>query len=282
MSWTVVLVAVALYLVLLVLLRVYESRLIYFPGAERALTPPPPSLDLPVQRVEFTSDDGVRLVGWIMPASPGDLWLLICHGNAGNLSQFDRPRHYAGLHALGLNLFAFDYRGYGESEGSPSENGLYRDAEASYRYLRERYKLPADRIVLFGHSLGSAVAIDLASRVPAAGLIVEGGFTSALDRGQELYPYIPVRWIARSRFASREKIARVTMPKLFLHARRDEVIPIAHGRALYEAAPPPKSFVELEGGHGDAFDADSATYFGSIRQFVRGQLVNRGAQGSLP
>jgi fermentation-respiration switch protein FrsA (DUF1100 family) len=282
MSWTIVLVAVSLYLTLLVLLRVYESRLIYFPGAERILVPPPPSLDLPFERVEFTAEDGVRLIGWIMPASTGDLWLLICHGNAGNLSQFDRPRHYAGLRALGLNLFAFDYRGYGESQGSPSEPGLYRDAGAAYRYLREQRNVPADRIVLFGHSLGSAVAIDLASRVPAAGLIVEGGFTSALDRGQELYPYIPVRWIAKSRFESRDKIAQITMPKLFLHARRDEVIPLSHGRALFDAAPPPKLFVELEGSHGDAFDADSATYYGSIRRFLHDQLVNPGAQGSLP
>jgi len=282
MSWTVVLVAVGLYLALLVLLRVYESRLIYFPGAERMLAAPPPSLDLPVERIEFTTEDQVRLVGWIIPAARGDLWLLICHGNAGNLSQFDRPLHYAGLRATGLNLFAFDYRGYGESQGTPSEPGLYRDAEAAYRYLREQRNVPADRIVLFGHSLGSAVAIDLASRVPAAGLIVEGGFTSALDRGQELYPYIPVRWIARSRFASKDKIARVRMPKLFLHARRDEVIPLSHGRALFQAAPPPKSFVELEGSHGDAFDVDSARYFGSVRRFVQDQLVNPGAQGSLP
>jgi uncharacterized protein len=282
MSWWSVLLAVWSYLLVLVLLRIFESRLIYFPGAERILTPPPPSLTLPIERIEFTAEDGVRLVGWIMPGSPGDFWLLISHGNAGNLSQFDRPKHYAGLHRLGLNLLAFDYRGYGESEGFPTEAGLYRDADAAYRYLIDKRGVPADRIILFGHSLGSAVAIDLASRVPSAGLIVEGAFTSAVNRGQEIYPYIPVRWVARSRFASLEKIARVTVPKLFLHADRDEVIPISHGRRLFAAAAPPKSFVQLRGTHGDAFDADSSTYFGSIQQFVRDQLVHPGAQGSLP
>jgi uncharacterized protein len=269
MSWTIVAAAVLIYAGILVLLRVYESRLIYFPGPERTLVAPPLSLALPVQRVEITTEDAVTLVAWVMPAEPGSSWwLLVCHGNAGNLSEFDRPLHYAGLRQLGLNLLAFDYRGYGESGGVPSEAGLYRDADAAYRYLTDQRGIPANRILIFGHSLGSAVAVDLASRVRSAGLIVEGAFTSATERGQELYPYIPVRWIAKSRFSSVDKISRVTVPKLFLHAQGDEVIPLAHGRRLYEAAPPPKAFVELRGGHGDAFDVDSARYFGSIASFL--------------
>jgi uncharacterized protein len=269
MSWTILAAAVLIYGGILALLRLYESRLIYFPGPERTLVAPPPSLGLAIQRVEITTEDAVKLVGWVMPAeSPSSLWLLVCHGNAGNLSEFDRPLHYAGLRQLGLNLLAFDYRGYGESGGAPSEAGLYRDADAAYRYLTNQRGVPTNRIVMFGHSLGSAVAVDLASRVPSAGLILEGAFTSATDRGQELYPYIPVRWIAASRFSSVDKISRITVPKLFLHAIRDEVIPLAHGRRLYQAAPPPKTFVDLQGGHGDAFDVDSARYFGSIASFL--------------
>ena len=270
MAWTLVAIAIAAYLAILVLLRLNEGRLVYFPGQQRTLEPPPPRLGLPVQRVKIPTADGLTLASWLIPAdsNPAGLWLLICHGNAGNLSEFDRPVHYAGLRQLGLSLLAFDYRGYGESEGVPTEQGLYRDADAAYRYLREEVGVSADRIVVFGHSLGSAVAIDLASRVPIAGLIVEGAPTSVRERGQELYPYIPVRWIARSRFDSIDKIAKVRVPKLFLHAAGDEVIPLAHGRHLYQAAPPPKAFVELRGGHGDAFDVDSATYFGSIKQFL--------------
>jgi uncharacterized protein len=270
MIWTIAVSAVVIYVGLLLLLRLSESRLIYFPGQQRHLLAPPSWLNLPTERVEIPSGDGITLVGWVIPAADSNsgTWLLICHGNAGNLSEFDRPVHYAGLRRLGLNLLAFDYRGYGESGGSPSEPGLYRDAEAAYRYLREDRQVPPDRIVLFGHSLGSAVAVDLASRVPVAGLILDGALTSVIDRGQELYPYIPVRWIATSRFNSLEKVAGIKTPKLFLHAVGDDVVPLAHGRRLFAAAAPPKTFVELQGGHGDAFDIDSANYFGSIAKFI--------------
>jgi fermentation-respiration switch protein FrsA (DUF1100 family) len=259
------------YLAFLLLLRLSESRLLYAPGSSRTLTPAPPALGLAPERVEIPSGDGVTLVAWVIRAPATDTaggWLLICHGNAGNLSDAGRPEHYAGLRALGLNLLAFDYRGYGESGGSPSEAGLYRDAEAAYRYLRDSLGVPPERIVLFGHSLGSAVAVELATRVSAAGLVLEGALMSVIARAQEVYPYVPVRWIARSRFASIEKIGRVEIPKLFLHARGDDVVPIAHGRRLYDAAPPPKTFVALAGGHGDAFEADSAVYFGAIARFL--------------
>lgn len=268
MTWAII-TAALLYLGLLAVLWLSESRLIYFPGAQRSLIAPPTWLGLRPERVEFSTEDSLTLVGWVMPASEGasGFWLLICHGNAGNLSEFDRPVHYAGLSRLGLNLLAFDYRGYGESGGVASEQGLYRDADAAYNYLRQR-GVPADRIVVFGHSLGSAVAIDLVSRTPAAGLIVEGALTSAVHRGQELYPYIPVRWLARSRFSSIDKVPGLSIPKLFLHATADEVIPVAHGRRLFDAASEPKKFVELQGSHGDAFDVDSARYFGSIAEFL--------------
>lgn len=276
-DWRLLIAAgIGIYLGFLILLRLFEPRLIYFPG-QRALINPPSHLGLPVERIEIPTEDSVTLVGWVIPAADSTgLWMLICHGNAGNLSDYDRPVHYAGLRELGLNLLAFDYRGYGESGGTPSEQGLYRDGLGAYRYLRETRGVPAERIVIFGHSLGSAVAVDLAGRVPAAGLILEGAFTSAIDRGQEIYPYIPVRWLAGSRFGSLDKIGGVGIPKLFLHASADDVIPLAHGRRLFEAAPEPKTLVELEGGHGDAFDTDSARYFGSIANFLE-VIARRGA-----
>jgi uncharacterized protein len=262
-------VAALCYLVILLVLRLSESRMLYVPGGSRTLLDPPAELDLGVRRVTVTASDGVRLVAWAMPVVEGSgYWLLICHGNAGNISEAGRPYHYAGLRGLGLSLLAFDYRGYGESEGAPSEDGLYRDADAAYRYLRDTLGVPPERIVVFGHSLGSAVAIELVSRVPAAGLILDGALTSVVDRAQELFPYAPVRWIAASRYASLERVGELALPKLFLHARGDEVIPIAHGRRLFEAAAQPKRFVELRGSHGDTFDVDSAAYFGAIGRFV--------------
>jgi hypothetical protein len=266
----IVAVALLLYAGVLLLLRAAEPRLVYAPGPSTHLTPPPATLGLVPERVSFASADGVRLVAWLMRAAhdSGGRWLLICHGNGGNLSEAGRPFHYAGLRALGLNLLAFDYRGYGESGGVPSEAGLYRDADAAWRYLTDTLRVAPDRIVLFGHSLGSAVAVELATRVPAAGLILDGALTSVVERAQEAYPYVPVRWIARSRYPSLDRIGRLTLPKLFLHARADQVIPFAHGRRLYDAAPPPKTFVALAGGHGDAFERDSAAYFGAIARFL--------------
>ena len=263
------LVAALCYLVILVVLRLSETRLLYLPGGSRTLLEPPPALGLDVRKVQLTASDGVRLVSWAMPVEGGSgHWLLICHGNAGNISEAGRPYHYAGLRGLGLSLFAFDYRGYGESEGAPTEQGLYRDAEAAYRYLRDTLDIPPERIVLFGHSLGAAVAVELATRVPAAGLVLDGALTSVVDRAQELFPYAPVRWLAANRYPSIERIGSLRLPKLFLHARDDEVVPIAHGRRLFEAAAPPKRFVELRGMHGDAFDADSTEYYGAIGRFV--------------
>lgn len=282
MATTLVAAIAVAYVLLLIVLRLAESRLLYVPGARR-LDPPPP--DLAPERVHIPSTDGVTLVAWIIRAAPPDSearWLLICHGNAGNLSNAGRPAHYAGLRALGLNLLAFDYRGYGESDGEPTEPGLYADAVAAYRYLRDVRHVPPHRIVLFGHSLGSAVAVDLATREPAAGLVLDGAVASVVGRAQEVYPFVPVRWIARSRYASIEKIERVRMPKLFLHAQADEVVPFAHGRRLYEAATEPKTFVALRGGHGDAFDVDSAAYFGAIRGFLQSLPAGDGSPTASP
>jgi pimeloyl-ACP methyl ester carboxylesterase len=256
------------------MVRFLEQRQLYAPDVDRTLVAPREQLGLPVERVELMTRDSITLVGWVIPGErtqsvdDSPIWLLICKGNQGNIAAPARLQHYAALRQLGLNILAFDYRGYGESNGKPTEAGLYLDADAAYRYLRETRGIPASRIILFGHSLGSAVAIDLAVRVPVAGLIVEGAFTSVVDRAQELYSWAPVRWLPVSRFASLDKVDRIRAPKLFLHATADGTIPIAHGRHLYERAVPPKEFVELRGGHGDAFEVDSATYFESIARFA--------------
>jgi hypothetical protein len=258
------------YAGLLLLLKLSEDQIV-FPVAPwgGGLAGPLAGLD-PV-RVEAITADGVTLVGWRMgdPSDTSGRWLLMFHGNGGDISNGSRQEHYAALRRLGLHLLTFDYRGYGESAGDPSEAGVYRDADAAYAYLRETLGVPPERVLIFGHSLGAAVAVDLASRVEVRALVLEGAFTSVPDVGQRTYFFVPVRLMARNRFASDEKIGRVTVPKLFLHATHDEVIPYDLGERLFALAPGPKRFVPLAGGHNDAWAADAATYFASVARFLR-------------
>ncbi len=261
----------AAYVIAIVGVRLYELRLLYQPGA-RAVDPPDVALALRERSVSFRADDSTLLTGWIIPgshAAPDAPWVLISHGNYGNIGYGGRPQFYAWFRDLGVNLFAYDYRGYGGSHGSPTEAGVYADAVAAYEYLTDSLHVPPSRIVLFGHSLGTGVTIELARRVAAAGMIVEDAYTSVADRGQEVFPLLPIRLIAKSRFASIDKVGDLRLPKLFLHARNDGTIPIAHGRRLFAAAAEPKEFVELNAGHADAYSADRSRYYGAIDAFIR-------------
>ncbi len=260
------------YVAAIIGVRLYEPRLVYQPGA-RAVDPPDASLALHERAVSFKAGDSTTLSAWIIPAAratPEAPWVLISHGNYGNIGYGGRPQFYAWFRDLGVNLFAYDYRGFGASEGNPSEAGVYADAAAAYRYLTDSLHVPPSRIVLFGHSLGTGVTIELARHVSAAGLIVEDAYTSVVDRGQEVFPVLPIRLIARSRFASIDKVGALRLPKLFLHARNDGTIPIEHGRKLFAAAAEPKEFVELNAGHADAYTADRVRYYGAIDAFIRG------------
>lgn len=259
------------YLVAVIGVRLGERSLLYQPGA-RTVDSPDAALALDQRTVRFLSADSVSLAAWLIPAAnarPDAPWVLISHGNYGNIGYGGRPQFYAWFRDLGVNLLAYDYRGFGESDGIPSEEGVYADATAAYRYLTDSLAVPPSRIVLFGHSLGTGVTIELARRVPAAGLIVEDAYTSVVNRGQEVFPFLPIRLIAKSRFASIDKVGDLELPKLFLHAVNDRTIPIDHGRALFAAAREPKEFVELDAGHGDAFSAERAKYYGAIDAFIR-------------
>ena len=259
------------YVVACIGVRLMERSLVYQPGA-RAVNLPDPSLHLNERTVTFRSADSTRLTAWIVPganAAPDAPWVLISHGNYGNIAYGGRPQFYAWFRDLGVNLFAYDYRGFGASDGTPSEAGVYADANTAYRYLTDSLHVPPSRIILFGHSLGTGVTIELARHAPAAGMIVEDAYTSVADRGQEVFPLLPIRLIAASRFASIEKVGGLRLPKLFLHARNDRTIPIDHGRKVFAAAAEPKTFVELDAGHADAYTADRDRYYGAIDAFIR-------------
>lgn len=245
-------------------LRHNESRLIYFP--ERALAGNPLQAGLTYRDVWLHSGDGIKLHGWFMPSPrPSGLTLLLLHGNAGNISH--RMDKYRLLLGLGVNVFAFDYRGYGNSTGSPSEAGLYRDADAAYHYLTRQRGIAPQQLLLYGESLGSAIAVDLASRVPSGGVILEEAFTSAADVAQQMYPFLPMRWLVRSKFDTLDKISRIDAPLLILHSRDDELFPLSYGQRLLAAARPPKQLVVLRGGHNDAFVTSAARYQAALQKF---------------
>lgn len=253
-----------------VVLKASERSLVYIPGA-REVPDPPSMFALRHLPVDFLTADSVRLHAWIVPAARADstgYWLLIAHGNYGSIGFGERPEFYAAARDIGLNLFAFDYRGFGRSGGRPGEQGLYHDAEAAYRYLVDSLEVPPERIVLFGHSLGTGVATELATRVPSAALVLEAAYTSLPDIGQAAYPWLPVKLLAGERFETIGKIGRVTVPTLVLHSPEDDIIPYEHGRRVYEAARGEKRLVAVRGGHAGAFREDREKYFGAIRALV--------------
>lgn len=244
-----------------------ETTLVFQAG--RPLGPHRPSM--PYEQVELTRADGARQFAWVMPngAPSDDLpWLLYLHGNASTIASRGNIAHYERLRALGLHVFAPEYRGFGGLDGVPSEPSLGTDALAAYEYLRSHYGVFPERIVIYGWSLGAAVAVDLASRVPQAAVILEGAPASLVTIGQQRYPWLPIRLLMRNPFDAVRKVGRIASPMLFIHSPEDVVIPIAEGRRLYEAAGSAKKFVEVRGGHIDASTVDEAVFYRAVGEFL--------------
>lgn len=255
------------YGVLLGLLWFFQSRLMYFPDIPGVHSDAKPSdIGLAYEDVSFRTSDSLTLRGWYIPADSPRGVLLFMHGNAGNITH--RLDSIALFNQLKLSVFIFDYRGYGASEGRPSELGTYRDAEAAWRHLVEDRKLPAGRIVLFGRSLGAAVAAQLATRTRPAALIVESAFTSVPDIAARYYWYLPVRIFARFDYGTKSYIKKISCPLLVVHSPDDEIIPFAHGEAIFAAAAEPKSFLRLRGSHNEGFISTGAAYTDGLRAFL--------------
>jgi fermentation-respiration switch protein FrsA (DUF1100 family) len=247
-----------------------ETRIVFRAG--RPLTSARPSI--PYEQLDLPRTDGARQIAWVMKAPVADApWLLFLHGNAATIASRVNIARYVELHRLGLHVFAPEYRGYGGLPGTPSEAGLNQDARVAYDYLRERLKVPASRIVIYGWSLGSAVAVDLASNAAAAGVILEGAPASLVAIGEREYPLFPIRLLMRNPFESVLKIGRIDAPLMFIHSPEDTVIPISEGRRLFEAATGPKTFVEVRGGHIYPNERDPAVFYGAIRSFLAGHGI---------
>ncbi len=260
----VVLIAAVLLVVLPV---IFEKRLIYLPSREHEVSAR--ALGLAHETVSLTAEDGVRLDALFLPVKGSRFTVLLAHGNAGNLShRLDRTLFLQSR--LGADVLLFDYRGYGKSEGSPDEEGTYRDARAAYRWLTEARRVPTDRLVLFGESLGSAVVLDLALAHPCRALVLEAPFTSVPDMAAVVLPFLP-RAFVRTRYDNLGKVGRLRVPLLVLHGDRDEVVPFAQGRRLFERAPGPKRFFAIPGsGHNDTYIVGGEAYWRTVADFVEG------------
>jgi len=263
-----IILSIAVGLILLfIFIRFLEYKSLYSPLSRIEATPK--DVDIDYEDVAVTTTDGIRISGWFIPAQNPRATLLFCHGNGGNISH--RLEKLRMFNFLGLNVFIFDYRGYGQSKGSPSERGLYLDAEAAYEYLLREKGLAPQEVIAYGESLGGAVAVDLAARHKLGGVIIEEGFTSSRDMGRVILPFIP-SFIYKSKFDSLKKIKHITAPKLIFHSVNDEIVPFEFGKRLFDEAPEPKEFVQLKGGHNDAFVISEELFMGKLDQFVGGQL----------
>lgn len=227
---------------------------------------PPASLGMPVEERFLRTEDGVRLHAYFLPSPGASRALLFLHGNAGHAAH--RLPNAAWLAELGVHVLLLDYRGYGRSEGRPSEAGVYLDARAALRELTEVERLPERRIALFGRSLGGAVAVELARGRELAGVILESTFSSLEDAGRRLLGPLGA-WLARGRFDSASRIGELRAPLLFFHGDRDEVVDYALGQRLFELAPHPKAFERLRGaGHNDTVLVGGDAYFARIGAFL--------------
>ncbi len=223
---------------------------------------------LPIEDVWFQSEDGVPLHGWWIAHPDAQATVIYCHGNSGSIAE--RVGVLRHLRRLAVNIFAFDYRGYGRSAGEPSERGLFTDVRAAVDWVRTSLQIPLSRVILFGHSLGGAVAIDGALKRPVAGLVVQSSFTQTHDMARHFYPLLPLHLLTRNAFRSIEKVGALALPKLFVHGTADTVVPTHLGKRLYRAASGPKAWLPVpKAGHHDVPRFGGEPYIAAVSRFVR-------------
>jgi uncharacterized protein len=248
----------------IVYVRSLEDRTVFVPTKTQEGTPQ--DIGLPFENIFLTTSDGIKIHGWFVPALDAKTTLLYFHGNAGNITG--RLPKIVLFHLMGLNVFIIEYRGYGISEGLPTEKGVYQDAMAAYDYLVGKRKVDPKTVVIYGVSLGGAVAIDLASQKPEAALIIDSSFTSAKDMAKVIFPIAP-SFLIKSKFDSQVKIKTVRAPKLFIHSIDDEVVPYILGRRLFSQSLAPKSFLTIQGTHNDGYKTSQKEFSEGIVRFLK-------------
>ena len=260
------------YIIVLVYFSIFQARLVYFP--EKIMISTPETIGLQYEDVSLKTADGVSLFAWFIPSEKSKGTILFCHGNAGNISH--RLETIQIFHRMGLNILIFDYRGYGKSGGKPSEKGTYLDAEAAWKYLVEERKIKPAKIILYGRSVGGAIAAWLAKeQTIKAALIMESTFTSVKDLGAQVYPFLPIRLMSRFNYSALDYLSQVNCPVLIIHSRDDEIIPISHGEKLFEIANEPKSFLEIKGTHNAGFIISAESYEEGLDAFISNILESK-------
>ena len=261
-------IVVMAYLSVVLIVYFGQSRLIYFPQQQISNTPKDIGLDY--TSVHIPTSDGETLHSWWIPVPDAKGTVLFFHGNAGNISH--RINYLKMFEQLGYNTLLFDYRGYGQSSGIPSESGTYLDAQAGWRYVTETQGIAPAQIVLFGESLGGAVAARLAAREKPGMLVLASAFTSVPDMAAEIYPFLPVRWLARFHYNTLESLQSVTCPVFIAHSAEDEIVPFEQSQQLFKAAPEPKQFLFLAGGHNTGFIFKQPDWIKSLGEFMDDHL----------
>ncbi len=257
-------IALVVYIGLCLLLFLRQSALVYFPSAEILQTPA--EIGLAYEDVQLLTSDGLCLAAWYVPFPDAQKTVLICHGNGGNIG--DRLPVINLFHEMRLNVLIFDYRGYGGSAGRPSETGTYRDAMAAWQYLELKRGIAPGNIVVFGRSLGGAVAAQLAQQKAPGALILEATFTSIPELADRFYPWLPIRWLCRFSYNTLERMPKINCPVMIAHSRDDEMISFEHGLRIFEAARHPKTFFELTGSHNDGEAFFSKAYGRKLKEFL--------------
>jgi fermentation-respiration switch protein FrsA (DUF1100 family) len=245
----------------------FEEKLIFIPTRYPGGDWNPAGLQF--EDVKFSAADGTALHGWYCPVESPRATVLISHGNAGNITHRADEIQLWHRH-LNVSVFIYDYRGYGQSRGSPNETGVYADARAAYHWLTEVRGIPARQIVLRGESIGSAVSLQLALEVAHRALIMESPFTSATEMGERMLPWLPVRWLIRNRFDNMAKITQYNGPLLVTHGTRDSIVPFEMGERVFERANDPKRFYAVRGAdHNDVPFVGGSAYFQAIDDFLK-------------
>ncbi len=246
--------------------RYFEANSIFHPTAEMPVTPG--LIGLNYEDVYFKTPDSLTLNGWLIKSTSAKVTILFLHGNAGNISH--RLEKLELFHRLGVNVFIVDYRGYGKSQGKPTEEGLYVDAVSAFDYLAARPDITKEKIIAYGDSLGGVVAVDLATKRKVAALVVDSSFGSSADVAKTIFPFVPT-FLLKTKMDSTAKVKTLTLPKLFIHSVNDEIIPFALGKKLFDAAAAPKEFLPITGGHNtnhiDSHDAllkKLSQFFGQV------------------